>query len=664
MYPSKTEKRVDFVFILITLVAFGLRTAWPTLAEFKYDEANVVRHALQIAYEGALPVIGVSSSTGVRNLPLTLYLMALPLRFWADPVAAVIFTGWLNGLAVVITYRLGKRYFDLTTGRVAAALFAVGGWAVLYGRKIWCRTLPLFTLVFITSLLAWGVKKRPWALVGAFAALAGLVGLQLEGLVFGPILGLTLLLFHRRIAWRPLLLGLGLFTLLMAPYVVYDAQHGWANARGLLRYAGGTATFSWTALTYAFRLTGSDGIAGMAGAFAETYLTALPDLWWLNRVVVGLLILALGHALLQVIRGTPRRRRIFAILLLWFGVPVLSQLRTSSPTQPHYFVVLYPVQFLLIGALLSDARRWVASRPWRRLSGAVLLGGLLLWSGWQIANVAMLFSMMVNHPSTGGYGVPLHYTRAAAALVAPSRCPGEVIVLSESATPAFDETPAVFDALLPRRQRRFADGRLALPVPAGETVAYLVGPDTSQTSPFDPLLDRLEIMTDTARTTLFLPDGRRYLSFCRRHADRGDVLQGLNRLPADVPFANAVVLTAYALPTAVAPGESAEIWIAWWLRETPPSPEITQFYAHLRDEQRRTWAQFDGNGYPASRWRAGDLVVSRLPITLPEEMPSGRYTVRVGMYTLPDVVNVPVVDVTGTPVDDGVTLGHLTVRKP
>ena len=67
--------------LLVILLAFGLRTTWPTLAEFKYDEANVVRHALQIAHEGALPVVGVDSSTGVKNLPLMLYLMALPLRY-------------------------------------------------------------------------------------------------------------------------------------------------------------------------------------------------------------------------------------------------------------------------------------------------------------------------------------------------------------------------------------------------------------------------------------------------------------------------------------------------------------------------------------------------------------------------------------------------------
>ncbi len=662
MDAPNSRSHLDLVILMIVLVAFGLRTGWPTLAEFKYDEANVVRHALQIARKGRLPVVGVGSSTGVKNLPLMLYLIALPLRFWADPVAAVLFTGWLNSLAVAATYRLGKTYLDLTTGRVAAGLFAVGGWAVLYGRKVWCRTLPIFTLAFIAALMAAFVKGKRWALVGAFAALAGLIGLQLEGLIFGPILALTLLLFHRDVGWRPLLVATGVFALLMAPYGIHDALHGWQNARGLLQYAGGESTFTWNGLRYAFRLIGSAGIEGMAGVFAGDYLAALPELWWLNDLMSGLLVLALMYALLQLITGGKSRRRVTAILLLWFTVPVLSQLRTSSPTQPHYFVLLYPVQFLFIGMLLSDGLRRLRRRPWRRLVGAAGALGLLLWSGWQISNIAALFPMMITHPTTGGYGIPLRYTRAAAVLVDKLDCTGEVIVLSHGTTPAFEETPAVFDALLFKRPRRFVDGQLALPFPNTDATAYLIGPIAPEDSPFAPMMEQLDELESTTSTTLTLPDGWRYRSYCRQQRDREDVLTGLTRFPVDVPFDNNVIFAAYALPDTTWPDRTVDIWLAWWLRERPTTPNATQFYAHLRDANGTTVAQFDGNGYPVSQWQAGDLVLSRFPISVPETALPGEYHVRVGMYTLPDVANVPVVDAAGAPMDDGVTLGNLTVN--
>ncbi len=92
----------------IVALALVLRMGWPTLAAFKLDEATVVRRALAIAYEGKLPVTGVDTSTGTDNFPLTLYLMALPLRLWPDPVAVVLFTGLLNGLAVLACYGLAR----------------------------------------------------------------------------------------------------------------------------------------------------------------------------------------------------------------------------------------------------------------------------------------------------------------------------------------------------------------------------------------------------------------------------------------------------------------------------------------------------------------------------------------------------------------------------
>ena len=66
--------------LAILALALLLRMGWPTLAEFKRDESKVVRLALEIAYEGDLPAVGVGSSIGTANLPLTLYLTALPLR--------------------------------------------------------------------------------------------------------------------------------------------------------------------------------------------------------------------------------------------------------------------------------------------------------------------------------------------------------------------------------------------------------------------------------------------------------------------------------------------------------------------------------------------------------------------------------------------------------
>lgn len=153
--------RARWVALVILIGALALRMGWPTLTEFKLDEANVIRHAQAIAWTGYRPLAGVRSSFGATNLPLTLYLTAIPLRFWQDPISAVLFISLLNGLAVWATYHLIRKYFNPSVGLLAAFLFAVNAWATLLGRKIWCRTLPLFTIFMMEALFATFTRKRP-----------------------------------------------------------------------------------------------------------------------------------------------------------------------------------------------------------------------------------------------------------------------------------------------------------------------------------------------------------------------------------------------------------------------------------------------------------------------------------------------------------------------
>ncbi len=701
---GRGDRGTQMVLLGILALALLLRMGWPTLAEFKRDEATVARRALAIAYEGYLPAVGVGSSFGTANLPLTLYLTAIPLRLWQDPVAAVLFIGLLNGLAVLACYGLGRAYFGRAVGLVASFLFAVSPWAVMYGRKIWCRTLPLVTLGFFAAVFATFVRRRPWALVGAFAGLAALVGLQLEGIAFIPLLFVLMLIYRRRVALRPLLVGLALFVLAVSPYVVHDALHGWPNLRGFLHYASGEAHFSWDALRYAFLLTGGEGIQGMAGDLYPEYLAGLPDLWWLNWLMMGLLTLALLYGLIKVVWGSGERRHSFVLLLLWFAIPVVLQSRPTASVQPHYFVLLYPVQFLLVATMLVDGsnelsraspgignprlklrsalRHWVRSphphirQVWKP---ALLVVTLLVWGGWQVAVVGRLFVFMDQHPTTGGYGIPLKYSRAAAQearrLAASFGSVSEIIVLSAGVNPAVDETPSVFEALLFGHSHRFADGRWTLPVPDSSRVVYLVGPlefpsalggtaGDGEGADLQPVLQRLERRGyGQSGPIIALPDGWRYQLFYRDGPDREDVLAGLTRFPEAISFANGTAFLGYGMAERVPAGETLDVWLAWWVRSLPPSGTEYHFFAHLLDQEGMLHSQHDGVRFPTAAWRAGDLMLELFSIHVPPDLSPGRYQVWAGLYTLPDVINVPVLDIAGNPAGDRVALGEVEVNR-
>lgn len=670
--PMSTQsyRRVLLLALLLGL-GFALRFSQPTLVEFKRDEATVARLGQAIAYEGWLPAVGVDSSLGIDNLPLTLYLVALPLRLWSDPLAAVFFTILLNCMALPVGYQVARAALGERAAWVSTALFAVSPWAVLYARKIWARTLPLFVLLFIGALLSTFVWRKRWALVGAFAGLAALLGLQLEALAFVPLLAAAILVYRDAVSWRPLLVGLAVFALLLAPYVVYDALNGWDNARGLLAYAmGGGGTFSWDAVRYSFELVGSGGIEGQAGPYHVQFRQQVPDLWWMNGVLGVMLAGGLVYGVHQAVRGrTEVRRRTFVLLLGWYAFPVLLQLKPSAPTQPHYFVMHYPVLFMLIGSLLAATTEWVdrqrRRRPWMRWAVLGVGGMLAIGCGWQVLVTARLRATMVEHPSTGGYGIPLRYTRQAAQAARRNVGQGEVIVLGETTHPFVTETPTVFDALLFGVPHRFADLCAAVPFPQREQVIYLSGPlDGGGEGGLQACVARLEAMESvTAETTVRLADGVSYRTSRWDGTKRSDVIAGLTPLGPGVPFANAVVFAAYSAGTSAKAGESYGVTLAWWVREGALVEDDFHFTVQVLSAEGGLIAQDDHAGFPSSSWKAGDLVLASFDIPLNSGMEPGVYRVRAGMYTYPDVKAVAVVDVEGQAVDDGVVLTQLRVMR-
>ncbi len=675
MYSTK-KWLLPWLCVVIFIAAFALRMAQPDLVEFKRDEATVARLGQAIAYEGLRPAIGVDSSVGIDNLPLTLYLMAFALRIHPDPLSAVIFTTLLNAFAVVICYWLTQRAFGTPAALLAATLFAVNPWAVLYARKIWCRTIPLFTLGFMISNIAVFVWGKRWALVGSFISLAALIGLQLEGIAFIPVLLLALFLYRDKVAWKPFVLGLVLCAGFSLPYIVYDAGQNWVNLRGLFDYSGGSGPLSWDAIRYAFSLSGTAGIEGQVGALFEQFRARVPNLWFANSIVDFALGAGVIYAGVQAFKAESQdRRRLFSLLLLWFIIPTRLQLRPSSSSQRHYFVLHYPVQFMLISILVVDGLVWLRLRIMsrnlqflkvHRILVMCLVFSVLIWSVWQISVTLLLRSYMVDHPTTGGYGIPLRYTRLAAQEAVRLAEGTEIIVVSDSTRPMMTETPTVFDALLFGQSHRFVDGRGALPFPASDRVVYLV--DLFQgSSQYPPLVcDLIELASVTQGPEVRLPDGRAYKTYLRVASNTDDVTADLSPLSVGIPFSNNVVFAVYKTASTLQPGGYLKVWLGWWLHGSPPAGVDYHFTVQLNqiiDKGTKGISQDDHVAFPADYWQGGDMVLSYFLLPIPMHLPSGTYVLRAGMYSYPDIIPVPVINPAGQAVDDGVQLAEFTYGK-
>src|SRR5512135_1440032 len=220
--------------ILVLLLAAYLRLNHLDWTEFKQDEANLSQIAYHMAHTGEIPLRSIGASTGVVNLPLAAWLLAIPYAASGSPIVATAFLAGLNVLAVAGCYAMTRSWFrpwsdTYVPGALAAALlFAVAPWAIVYTRKLWANDfLPLFVVGWAWTGWLTFVRKKPWWLIAHAALLGACIQLHYSALMLAPVSAVWFLAFIRRVSWRAVSIAAIVFALLFAPFLVLDAEHGW-----------------------------------------------------------------------------------------------------------------------------------------------------------------------------------------------------------------------------------------------------------------------------------------------------------------------------------------------------------------------------------------------------------------------------------------------------
>ena len=365
----------------------GLDLGW-----FLQDQVRDGMTALGILSGREFPLVGplVASSQIYLAGPLYYYLVAIPYAFSTNPAVGVGFLNLLNLTSVYLTYRLGTEMFGTPVGTVAAALYAVFPMAVLSSKALWNPGfLPFFTSVFLLTLWRYLQDSRPWRL-GALIALVGiLLQIHMSGAIFAVLLPVALWLYRSPLPLRPLVAGLLCAALLYAPYLVFEAQHGFPDARRFLSWADQNI---WNEAGQSYWL-----IAGRAFwtpfLLPERMMAALPHAAsppifpWAQRVELALLIL--GLVALGILLAKARDRRPYVLLALWLALPFAIFPHNRVRVMWFYFDVLYPSQFLVIGLLTRCVPEvWRGARPrpeirkWLQAVVGVVLGVLVLAQVW------------------------------------------------------------------------------------------------------------------------------------------------------------------------------------------------------------------------------------------------------------------------------------------
>jgi hypothetical protein len=639
---------------LVLLLAAYLRLNHLEWTEFKLDEAHLSQIAFDMARYGVIPLTGIGSSVGIVNPPLAAWLLAIPYAVSSSPIVATSFIALLNVVAVALCYGLSCRMFAPLgerawfTALIAALLFAVAPWAVIHSRKVWAQDLlPLFVMLYVWFGYRAFVQRKAWSLIGHGLALAAMIQIHYSAVWLIPVSVVWLIAFARRVRLAPLVVTALVGALAFAPFVIADGLKGWPSVTRLFDMTQQPATTDLTALHLAQITTTGEEIHSLAGPQEfENYRALVPFSDGVSALIGLLVISGVIIAALDVLAAVRQRRwddRSAASFLLvtWLLLPVLAQLSHRTPLYVHYFLIVLPAPFMLIGYLIGR----LTLTPSLSLKGrgstilAMTLVGIIVIA--QAYQVLTLQQFVASRPTPGGMSVPIGYyeqtvNQAKAALQQSGGA--EIIVNAYGSNPKVDEVPAIFDFLLNGVPHRFVDVSQPIALyPAASHIQIDYAPDGAQpaTESQRELLSQITLRATEAASVVYRVAGTT-ISPCEMNATPARWSNGVSLLSAQVDPLKA--------------GEKVTVHLC--LKIDQPATEEYHWTAQLWDKAGRRWAQVDDNGYPSQYWRTGDVIVLPLTLAVPTDAPAGDNVLRVGQYTWPDVKPVLTLDVAGNPQSD------------
>lgn len=381
--------RLDWGLMLgLLLLGSGLRLLWAADMEWKADEIWMYDTARQVA-DGDLPWpwLGMTSSTGLQNPGLSVWLFILLAYVAETPVAMV---RWVQGINIAVLWGLfGFFYWQWPQERQnwlwGIALAAVSPLAILFSRKLW--TIDLLPLFCAAILITHTYRHRRWGAFG-WGLVGALVGqLHMSGFFLATALFLwTVYHDHRQhtlaqTRWVSWAVGTVLGLIPFVPWVIYAASATNQAARswvGLLvpkYFAHWFTTALGVNMSYSLgRYFWSDFLPQPILGGHPTYLIAL--------VHGGLILLGLWYGLrwfrsmsrpIHTLRTPiPQPTGFYGQSFGWMTGLIFTLFALNIPI--HYVFIGFPMMYVWLASILAQHRR-----PW-----------FLLLAGQVVISVAFL----------------------------------------------------------------------------------------------------------------------------------------------------------------------------------------------------------------------------------------------------------------------------------
>ncbi len=356
------------LFLIILLAAFLRLYKIADYLNFLGDEGRDVLVVYRILH-GDLTLLGPRASAGDFYLgPIYYYFMA-PFLFLSNyhPVGPAVMVALFGIATVYLVYKLGKEFFGVSAGLIAAFLYAVSPLVIIHSRSSWNpNVMPFFSILTLYSAYR-GIKKEKLRYLVASGVFLG-IAMQLHYLaiflggilfayiflseVFGSTENKIFSLFKKSIA---VLSG---FIIGLSPFLFFEVRHGFPNTKTIINFifssgdvsAGGK--FGGTINDVFFRVFGRLVTAYPPPETVSVREDALIAVWY--YLTLALAIGSIALIVSELIRKFKDKNFSGLLLIfLWFFLGILFFGLYKKSIYDYYFGFMFPVPFLLTGNLLS-----------------------------------------------------------------------------------------------------------------------------------------------------------------------------------------------------------------------------------------------------------------------------------------------------------------------
>lgn len=360
---------------------------------FLGDEGRDVLVVKHMIVEHKWTLLGPTASVGGFFLgPIYYYFMLPFLWLWKlDPTGPAVMVALFGIATIYLVFIVGRDFFGELAGFVAASLYAVSPVVIAYSRASWNPNLvPFFSTLLIYLLWRVVARERTSELLWVGVVLG--IGIQLHYLFLFlfVVTGVWLCIFGRsKIQLRYYLLGIVGFFIGYAPFLAFEARHGFPNTQSIIRFVLAGKDTGYAAKQFFPHL--SDVSLRLIGRlllrFPQPELWVTVPLWqkmgWFIAIYT-VLFGGIGSMMYEWIRKT-KYREAALLILLWFGVILLLFGLYRKDIYDYYFGIFFVLPFLLIGFLFS--RLWSFKRLYQMLAALIWLGLLVLnWQGRPFLN--------------------------------------------------------------------------------------------------------------------------------------------------------------------------------------------------------------------------------------------------------------------------------------